>query len=585
MNPLFPQFTKLDESTKQKINNWQSAAFDTETKQILSSLIADSKEEELIDSFYKDLEFGTGGLRGIMGVGTNRINKYTIGMATQGLSNYLKKSFPNEQLKVAIAHDSRNNSDFFANITAEVFSANGIEVYFFKALRPTPELSFAIRHFGCHSGVVITASHNPKEYNGYKAYWNDGAQMVAPHDKNVITEVQEIASVSDVKFDRNAALIHLIGEEIDALYTDQIASLSISKDAIKRQHDLKIVFTPIHGTGITVVPETLSKMGFTNVILVEEQASPNGDFPTVVYPNPEEADAMNLAVLKAKVIDADLVLATDPDADRVGIAVKNHHNEWQLLNGNQTGTLLLHYMINAWKNAGKLDGTQYVVKTIVTSYLMDKIAAANGVKCYNTLTGFKYIAAKIKELEGVEKFIAGGEESYGYLVGDAVRDKDAVAACAFIAEMTAYAKDSGVSIFDTLIGIYVEYGFYKEKLISLTKKGKSGAEEIQALMKNLRATPPTSLAGSRILKMMDYESQQEKNLIDGTMNSIALPKENVLQFLTEDGTLVSARPSGTEPKIKFYVSVNGKLDHKDNFDKVDALMNEKIELIIKDLKV
>ncbi len=585
MNATLNNLTKIDDATKQKIERWQSASFDQETREGITSMLGEGKEDELIDSFYKDLEFGTGGLRGVMGLGTNRINKYTIGMATQGLSNYLKASFPNEKLKVAIAHDSRNNSDFFAKITAEVFSANGIQVYFFKALRPTPELSFAIRHFGCHSGVVITASHNPKEYNGYKAYWNDGAQMVAPHDKNVITEVQKISSVSEVKFERNDSLITLIGEEVDAAYLEQIVALSISKEAIKKQHDLKIVFTPIHGTGITVVPQVLQMMGFTNVIVVDEQATPDGNFPTVVYPNPEEADALSMAVAKATGMNADIVMATDPDADRVGIAVKNHHNEWQLLNGNQTGTLLLNYMIEAWKTAGKLDGKQYVVKTIVTSYLIDKIAEANGVKCYNTLTGFKYIAAKIKALEGKEKFIAGGEESYGYLVGDAVRDKDAVAACAFIAELAAYAKDKGESIFDMLREIYVKYGFYKEKLISLTKKGKTGAEEIQLLMKNLRSSPPTSLAGSRVLKMMDYDSHQERNLIDGNISTIDLPKENVLQFVTDDGTLISARPSGTEPKIKFYISVNTALKSVDAFDETDRALDLKIEQIVKDLKL
>ncbi|TAH24851.1 MAG: phospho-sugar mutase [Cytophagales bacterium] len=576
---------KIDAITKEKIAKWQSNSFDQDTNKTLTALIEEGKEDELIDSFYKDLEFGTGGLRGIMGVGSNRINKYTIGMATQGLSNYLKANFPNEQIKVAIAHDSRNNSDKFAKITAEVFSANGIKVYFFSALRPTPELSFAIRHFNCHSGVVLTASHNPKEYNGYKAYWNDGAQMIAPHDKNVITEVQKITQVSDVKFTPNTSLIQEVGSELDELYTNQIASLSISKEAIQRQKNLKIVFTPIHGTGITVVPLALAKMGFTNVTIVEEQSIPDGNFPTVIYPNPEEADAMSLAVKKAKAIDADLVLATDPDADRVGIAVKNDKNEWQLLNGNQTGTLLLHYMIKAWKDSNKINGKQFIVKTIVTSYLMDKIAEANGVNCYNTLTGFKYIAAKIKELEGIEQFIAGGEESYGYLVGDAVRDKDAVAACAFIAEMTASAKDKGISIYDTLREIYVKYGFYKEKLISLTKKGKSGAEEIQELMKNLRNTPPTLLAGSRVTKMMDYDNHLETNLVNNSTSKIDLPKENVLQFLTEDGSLISARPSGTEPKIKFYVSVNTSLPKKEDFDAIDNTLNQKIDQIIKDLNL
>ena len=585
MESLLKDASKIDTATKQKIETWLKGDYDSETKETINKLIKEGKEDELIDSFYRDLEFGTGGLRGLMGVGSNRMNKYTIGMATQGLSNYLKKNFPNEQLKVAIAHDSRNNSDYFAKITAEVFSANGIKVYFFKALRPTPELSFAIRHFKCHSGVVVTASHNPKEYNGYKAYWNDGAQMIAPHDKNVITEVQNIKSVSDVKFKRNDSLIETIGEEVDEAYLSAIAALSVSKEAIKRQHGLKIVYTPIHGTGITLVPKILEKFGFTNVTIVQEQAVPDGNFPTVVSPNPEEVEAMSLAVKKAKEIDADLVLATDPDADRVGIAVKNHENEWQLLNGNQTGSLLINYMINAWKEAGKLTGKEFVVKTIVTSNIIKKIAEANHVKIYNTLTGFKYIAALIKELEGKEKFIAGGEESYGYLIGDAVRDKDAIASSAFIAEMTAYAKDKGISLFDMLRDMYVKYGFYKEKLISITKKGKSGAEEIQEMMKEHRDNPPATLAGSKLIKLMDYSASIEKDLVTGKTSPINLPKENVLQFLTEDGTLVSARPSGTEPKIKFYFSVNTKLASREDYNKVSKQLDEKIEQVKKDLKL
>jgi phosphoglucomutase len=585
MESVIKESDKLDSAIQAKINTWLQGNFDSETKDLIKDLIAKNKKEELIDSFYKDLEFGTGGLRGLMGVGTNRMNKYTIGMATQGLCNYLKKSFPNEQLKVAIAHDSRNNSDLFAKITAEVFSANGVKVYFFNALRPTPELSFTIRHFKCHSGVVITASHNPKEYNGYKAYWNDGAQMIAPHDKNTIAEVQKIKDISEVKFQRNDSLIELIGEEIDQLYLNKIASLSVSKDAIKRQKDLKIVFTPIHGTGITLVPKILNQFGFTNVTIVEEQSKPDGNFPTVIYPNPEEADALSLAVKKAKGIDADLVLATDPDADRVGIAVKNHKNEWQLLNGNQTGSLLINYMINAWKEAGKLTGKEFIVKTIVTSDIIQTIAEKNGVKSYSTLTGFKYIAALIKELEGKEKFIAGGEESYGYLVGDDVRDKDAIASCAFIAEMAAYAKDKGVSLFDMMRDMYVKYGFYKEKLISITKKGKTGAEDIQKMMKDLRANPPMNIAGSPLKKLIDYNTQIEKDVATGKESKINLPKENVLQFLTKDGSLISARPSGTEPKIKFYFSVNAKLNSKEDFDKVSAELDKKIESIVKDLNL
>ncbi|MFN3405884.1 MAG: phospho-sugar mutase [Cytophagaceae bacterium] len=576
---------KIDQATKDKINKWLEGNFDAETKAEIKKLIQEGKDDELIDSFYKDLEFGTGGLRGVMGVGSNRMNKYTIGMATQGLSNYLKKSFPNEQLSVAIAHDNRNNSDFFARVTAEVFSANGIKVYFFKSLRPTPELSFAIRHFKCHSGVVITASHNPKEYNGYKAYWNDGAQMIAPHDKNVITEVQKITDPSLVKFTRNDSLIETVGKEVDKAYLDKIVSLSVSKEAIKRQKDLKIVFTPIHGTGIVLVPEILKQFGFNNVTVVEEQSKPDGNFPTVVYPNPEESEALNMALKKAKEIDADLLMGTDPDSDRVGIAIKNHKGEFQLLNGNQTGSLLINYMLNAWNDAEKIKGKEFVVKTIVTTYLIDKIAADFGVKCYNTLTGFKYIAALIKELEGKEKFIAGGEESYGYLVGDDVRDKDAIASCAFIAEMVAYSKDKGVSLFDMMRDMYVKYGYYKEKLISITKKGKSGAEEIQQMMKDLRSNPPKMIAGSKLIKLKDYQAQMETDIQSGKQSPINLPKENVLQFLTEDGSLISARPSGTEPKIKFYVSVNGKLANKEDFDKVSVELDNKIEKVLQDMKL
>ncbi|MBX9853639.1 MAG: phospho-sugar mutase [Cytophagaceae bacterium] len=577
--------SKIDSATKEKIQKWLDGSVDTETRESIKKLIKDNKEDELIDSFYKDLEFGTGGLRGLMGPGSNRMNKYTIGMATQGLANYLKKNFPNEQIKVAIAHDSRNNSDYFAKITAEVFSANGIKVYLFKELRPTPELSFAIRYLKCHSGVVITASHNPKEYNGYKAYWNDGAQMIAPHDANVITEVRKISDLKDVKFQRNDSLIETVSDKVDEAYLDQIVALSISKEAIKRQKNMKIVFTPIHGTGITMVPQVLKRFGFENVIVVEEQAKPDGNFPTVVYPNPEESEAMTLAVKKAKEIDADLVLATDPDSDRVGIAVKNHKNEWQLLNGNQTGSLLLNYLVNAWKEAKQIKGKEFIVKTIVTSDIIQKIGESNGVKCYNTLTGFKYIAALIKELEGKEKFIGGGEESYGYLIGDNVRDKDAIASCAFIAEMVAYAKDSGLNLFDMMREMYVKYGYYKEKLISITKKGKTGAEEIQQMMKDLRATPPKTINGSRLVKLSDYQAQKEKDLVSGKETDIKFPKENVLQFLTEDGTLISARPSGTEPKIKFYFSVNEKLPSKEDFDKVSAQLDKKIDNIIAEMKL
>ncbi|WMJ74506.1 phospho-sugar mutase [Cytophagaceae bacterium ABcell3] len=577
--------SRIDSKTRKKIEEWLNGSYDQETKDKIQKMLDENQEDELIDSFYKDLEFGTGGLRGVMGVGSNRMNKYTVGAATQGLSNYLKSIYPKEQIKVAIAYDSRINSDYFAKVTADVFSANGIKVYFFEALRPTPELSYTIRHFQCHSGVVLTASHNPKEYNGYKAYWNDGAQMIAPHDVNVIREVQNIKDVNEIKFKRDENLIETIGEEVDEAYLDKIAALSVSKEAIRRQKDLKIVFTPIHGTAITLVPKVLEKFGFENVTVVEEQAKPDGTFPTVIYPNPEEADALSIAVKKAKEIDADLVLATDPDADRVGIAVKNHKNEWQLLNGNQTGSLLIKYMLNAWEEAGKITGKEFIVKTIVTSEIISRIADHYKVNCYNTLTGFKYIAARIKELQGKETFIVGGEESYGYLVGDDVRDKDAIAACAFIAEMVAWAKDKGASLFDMMRDMYVEYGFFKEKLISITKKGKTGAEEIQEMMKNLRENPPKTLNGSKLTKLMDYKAQTEKDLISGEEKTLTFPKENVLQFRTEDDTLVSARPSGTEPKIKFYFSVNEKLHSREAFDEVNQKLDKKIDTIIKELKL
>lgn len=584
MNNTINLSSKIDESTKKKIHSWLNGDYDQETKDRILELM-ENNQDELLDSFYRDLEFGTGGLRGVMGVGSNRMNKYTIGMATQGLANYLKKSFPGEELKAAVAYDSRNNSAYFARITAEVLSANGIKVFFFDSLRPTPELSFAIRHLKCHTGIVITASHNPKEYNGYKAYWQDGAQMIAPHDKNVIKEVQAISDPGKVKFTPDHALIESIGTDVDEAYLSTIASLSVSPESIKRQENLKIVFSPIHGTGITLVPAILKKFGFKNVHIVEEQATPDGNFPTVVYPNPEESDALSLALKKAKDIDADILLGTDPDSDRVGIAVKNNFGEWQLLNGNQTGSLLINYMINAWKEKGKLTGKEFVVKTIVTSDIIEKIAAANKVKYYNTLTGFKYIAAKIQELEGKELFIAGGEESYGYLIGDSVRDKDAIASCAFICEMAAYAKDQGITLFDMMTDMYIKYGFYKEKLISITKKGKSGAEEIQAMMKDLRENPPESLAGSKVIRLKDYDAGVEKDLTSGKEEKINLPRENVLQFLTEDGSLVSARPSGTEPKIKFYFSVNGKLPSRDQYNTVEEQLNKKIQTIISDLKL
>lgn len=581
---------KLEPSVMAKVNSWLNGDYDIDTKQAIQQLIDQGNDTELTDAFYKDLEFGTGGLRGLIGIGSNRMNRYTVGTATQGLANYLNKAFPNQSKSVAIAYDSRIKSDEFAKIIADIFSANGIDVYLFEALRPTPELSFAIRELGCKSGVVVTASHNPKEYNGYKAYWDDGSQVVAPHDSNIIDEVNAIQSIEDVKFDGNPARITKIGAEIDEKYLNHILSLSISKDAIARQKNLKIVYTPLHGTGVTLVPSLLSKMGFEAVTLISEQAEANGNgqFPTVVYPNPEESEAMSKAVEKAKEIDADLVLGTDPDADRVGIAVKNHHGEIQLLNGNQTASVLIYYLLNAWKDAGKLTGTQFVCKTIVTTDLIDKMAAAYDVNCYNTLTGFKYIAQVIREKEGVEQFIGGGEESYGYLIGDAVRDKDAIASCAMIAELTAYAKDKGLSLFDMLMEIYKQFGFYYEGLISLTKKGKAGADEIQQMMADFRANPPKTLAGSAVVRMDDYKALTTTDFATGTTTSIpsgemGIESSNVLQFFTEDGTKFTCRPSGTEPKIKFYVGVRAALEKNEDFDKVYADLKDKVTAIGEEL--
>lgn len=566
-----------------KAKLWLSDEYDAQTRATVQKLIDDGNETELTESYYKNLEFGTGGLRGIMGVGTNRMNIYTVSMATQGLSNYLKMSFPGKELKVAVAHDSRNNSPLFAKTVADVFTSNGIKVYFFKELRPTPELSFTIRHFGCQSGVVLTASHNPKEYNGYKAYWDDGAQVLAPHDQNIINEVEKITSMKQVKMEGNPALLVPILEEIDTVYIDKIVGSSLSHEAISRQKDLKIVYSSLHGTGITMVPQVLKKLGFENVNVVAAQATPDGNFPTVVYPNPEETEAMTLGLKLAEDLDADLLMATDPDADRVGLGLKNLEGKWQLLNGNQISTLLIYYMLNAWRTAGKITGNEMIIKTIVTTDIQDKIAEAYGVKCFNTLTGFKNIAKIIRENEGKLKFIVGGEESYGYMVGDFVRDKDAVAACAMIAEMVAFAKDKGLTLFDLLIEIYKQFGFYKEDLISITKKGKTGAEEIQEMMAGYRSNPPKTIAGSEVLQVLDYKESTALDVKTGTKTPIEIPKSNVLQFLTADGNKISARPSGTEPKIKFYFSVNEPLSQAADYQKVEAKLDQKIKAIITDL--
>ncbi|TVR27827.1 MAG: phospho-sugar mutase [Balneolaceae bacterium] len=575
---------KMDKSIRDRINTWLEGNYDEETKSNLRGLIDAGKTEELTDAFYKDLEFGTGGLRGIMGVGTNRVNKYTLGMATQGLSNYLKKVYTDRRIKVVIAHDNRNNAKIFARIVADVFSANGIKVYFFDALRPTPELSFAIRELDCQSGVMLTASHNPKEYSGYKAYWDDGCQVLPPHDKNIIEEVSRIESVDQVKFQGDEELIEVIGPEMDEKFIETVVSKAVNLQAIKDQHDLNIVFSPIHGTAVHIVPRALKAVGFTNVNLVEEQCTIDGNFPTVVYPNPEEEEALSMALKQAQESDADLVMATDPDADRVGIAVKNEKGEFELLNGNQTAVLMFHYLLNAWEKAGKFRGNEYIVKTIVTTFLIDKIAASMDVKCYNVLTGFKYIGDLMTKLEGKEVFIAGGEESYGYLVGDHVRDKDAVVSCTMIAEMAAYYKGQGKTLYDALLEIYTEYGLYKEALISLTKKGKKGAEEIRAIMEKLRNDPPVMLGKKRISKVRDYLALTEKDVESGRVNSIDFPESNVLQFFTEGDYIISARPSGTEPKIKFYISVNGEMDSPGSYRKKEKELDEVIEAIQKDLE-
>jgi phosphoglucomutase len=573
----------LDLSIEKKALSWINGDYDTETKDAVRSMLVNGEYDMLTDAFYKDLEFGTGGLRGLMGPGTNRVNQYTLGMATQGLSNYLNKQYPNQEISVVIAHDNRNNSEVYARVTADVFSANGIKVHFFDGLRPTPELSYAIRELGCQSGVMLTASHNPKEYNGYKAYGPDGGQLVTPHDKMVIEEVRKINDASEVNFERNESLITTLGSDIDDRYIDELVKLSVNKDAIANQSDLKIVFSPIHGTGGVSVPPILKAIGFNNVSVVEEQMVVDGNFPTVVYPNPEEHEALNMAIQKANEIGADLIMATDPDADRVGIAVRNTHGDIVLLNGNQTASLLVEYMLEAWDKAGKLTGNQYIVKTIVTSYLLDKIAAHKGVNCYNTLTGFKWIGAMMSKLEGQQTFIVGGEESYGYLVGEHARDKDAVVSCAMIAEMAAYYKDQGSSLYEALIALHRKYGLYLEKLVSIKKTGKSGAEEIKAMMQGYRDNPPAILGGSQVIMVKDYATSKAKNITTGTTEPIDLPSSNVLQFYTEDGSIVSARPSGTEPKIKFYCSVNQAISESDDYEATTARLQTKIDALMEDL--
>ncbi|WP_375578082.1 phospho-sugar mutase [Marivirga tractuosa] len=564
-------------TSQEKAQQWlDSKLVDDATKKQIKDLQENNKEE-FEESFYRDLEFGTGGLRGIMGVGSNRMNKYTLGMATQGLSNYLNKTFKEQGVSVAIAHDCRNNAEEFAKVVADVFTANNIKVFFFDSLRPTPELSFAIRHLGCKSGVVLTASHNPKEYNGYKAYWTDGAQMVAPHDLNVMNEVQSITSIDDVQFEGKEALIETIGEDIDEAYLEEVKKISLFPNATEADKSINIVFSSIHGTGITLVPKALEMYGFKNVHIVEEQAEPNGNFPTVVYPNPEEKEAMSMALAKGKEVNADIVMATDPDADRVGIAIKNAKNEFELLNGNQTGSLLIYYLLSRWGELGKLDGNQYIVKTIVTTELFKNIADAYQVESFDTLTGFKNIAAVIRDLEGKKTFIGGGEESYGYMIGDYVRDKDAIASVAMIAEMTAYVKSQGKTLYDYLIEMYMKFGFYREDLVSITKKGKSGSEEIKSMMTRFREDPPKKLAGTKVVEVRDYQKSTILNMESGVKTKLNFDSSNVLQFFLEDGSKISARPSGTEPKIKFYVSVKGKLRSKESFEEDFAELGDIIK--------
>jgi phosphoglucomutase len=577
--------TTIDPIVLKRANTWLNGNFDEETKSLVREMI-EKNPAELTDAFYRDLEFGTGGLRGIMGAGTNRMNKYTVGMATQGLANYLLKMFPDvHPIQAAISYDSRNNSSLFAKITAEVFAANGFRVYLFDDIRPTPELSFAIRHLKCQTGVMLTASHNPKEYNGYKAYWDDGAQMIAPHDVNVIAEVQKITSVEDVRWTGNPENIIPVGKEIDEAYLARVLELSLSPDMIRLQKNLKIVYTPLHGCGRRIVPEILKRFGFENVTTVKEQMIADGNFPTVRSPNPEEQDALTLAITKAREIDADLVMATDPDADRVGIALKNAKGEFILLNGNQTAALLFYYILHQWEEKKMIKGKEYIVSTIVTTELLKCIADKFGVGYFECLTGFKFIADVIRKQEGKMTYIVGGEESFGYLIGDFVRDKDAVSACALLAEAAAWMACQEKSLFDLLIRIYQELGFYKEHLISVTKKGKTGAEEIQKMMVDYRQSPPTHINNSKVILTRDYLTLREKNMIAGTEKVIDLPQSNVLQFILEDGSRISVRPSGTEPKIKFYFGVKESLGSIADYDHKNSILTKKISDIIASMKL
>ncbi|MDO5772004.1 MAG: phospho-sugar mutase [Bacteroidales bacterium] len=570
-----------------KAQTWLGEGYDEETKAEVKKMLENEDKTDLIECFYKDLEFGTGGLRGIMGVGSNRMNIYTVGAATQGLANYLKDAFADmEQISVVVGHDVRNNSRLFAEIVANIFSANGIKVYLFEGSRPTPEMSYAIRLLGCQSGVIITASHNPKEYNGYKAYWNDGAQMVAPHDTNTIDYVNKIKSVTEVKFEGNKDLIQIVGEDIDSQYIAEIKKLSLSPDVIAKHHDLKIVYTPIHGTGKYLIPRSLKNFGFTNIISVPEQELQSGDFPTVDSPNPENASAMAMAIAKAKEVDADIVMASDPDADRIGVVIKNTKGEYELVNGNQIVMIFLYYLMARNKELGKLTGNEYIVKTIVTTDTIKSIAEKQNIKLYDVFTGFKWIATVMRENEGKARYLGGGEESYGFLAEDFVRDKDSVSAISLMAEIAAWAKDKGLDMNAMLIDIYMTYGYSKEKGVSLVRKGKSGAEEIQAIMKQFRENPPKSIAGSPVVTVKDFATLEQKNIAAGTVEKLVMPTtSNVLQYYTEDGTKISIRPSGTEPKIKFYIEVHGTLESAEKYDETNAAAEAKIARICKELGI
>ena len=576
---------ELERMVLEKAQTWLDGHYDDETKKQVKYLM-DNDMKELVESFYKDLEFGTGGLRGIMGVGSNRMNIYTVGAATQGLANYLKKNFAGEAIRVAVGHDSRNNSRLFAERVADIFASNGFAVYLFDALRPTPELSFAIRELKCQSGVVVTASHNPKEYNGYKAYWTDGSQVTAPHDKNIIEEVAKITDVDMVLTGKNPENITVLDEKFDEIYLERVHALSLSPESVRKHSDMKIIYTPLHGSGVRLVPDSLAKFGFTNVKLVPEQAVVDGNFPTVESPNPEERKTMSMAIDLAAKEGADLVLATDPDSDRIGVALRNKKGEYVLLNGNQTLVLLLSYQLTRWAERGELDGNQYVVKTIVTSQMANAVADFFKVKCYDCLTGFKYIAKIIRENEGKAKYIGGGEESFGYLAGDYVRDKDAVSACSMAAEAAAWAMDTmGLTLFEWLQQLYVKYGFYREGLVSVVRKGKEGAELIQKMMVDFRANPPKTILGSPVVRINDFLSLEQTDVVSGAKTTIEQDKSNVLQWFTEDGTIVSVRPSGTEPKIKFYFGVKAPLASVEDYDKVLAELDAKIEGIKKDLRL